>query len=235
MRYFMKKRSVTLTRLELGLYLSSLLALALSYLLSPKGDILTLTASFIGVTALIFVAKGMVAGQIITVIFAVFYGIVSYCFRYWGEMITYLFMTSPSAIATAIAWMKNPYGQTSEVKVNKLGRLHYTIMLVSGVCVTALLHFVLKMLDTPNLTFGTISVFTSYAASYLTFMRSPYYALAYAANDIVLIVLWVLASIDDTSYIPMVTCFFVFLINDLYGLYNWKRMEKKQDSVSNRI
>ncbi len=64
----------------------------------------------------------------------------------------------------------------------------------------------------------------------LTVLRSPYYALCYAVNDIVLIVLWVLATIIEIGYLPMVICFMIFLINDLYGFANWKRMKTRQDN-----
>lgn len=77
-----------LSRFELCLWLASASVIVLSFLLSGGGDILTMISSLIGVTALIFVAKGYVIGQVLTVIFAVFYGLVSYYFRYYGEMIT---------------------------------------------------------------------------------------------------------------------------------------------------
>ena len=89
-------------------------------------------------------------------------------------------------------------------------------------------YFILAALETPNLFFSTLSVTTSFAASALTFLRSPFYALAYAANDVVLIVLWVLASITDISYLPMIICFAAFLINDIYGFINWTKMKNRQ-------
>lgn len=63
----------------------------------------------------------------------------------------------------------------------------------------------------------------------LTFRRSPYYALVYAANDIVLIVLWVLASFSDASYISVVVCFVAFLVNDIYGYISWQKMKRRQN------
>lgn len=75
---------------------------------------------------------------------------------------------------------------------------------------------------------STISVATSFAASALVFYRSPYYGLAYAANDLVLIVLWILAAMDDPVYVPMVLCFAMFMVNDLYGFINWMQMRKRQ-------
>jgi hypothetical protein len=49
-------------------------------------------------------------------------------------------------------------------------------------------------------------------------------------NDLVLIILWLLASLEDSSYVPMLTCFAVFLVNDIYGFINWNRLMKQQSS-----
>ena len=222
----------TLTKFEKGLWLTSLavtiLSYLLSYLFSGGGDLLNLIASLIGVTALIFVAKGLVLGQLLTVVFSVFYGIISVLFSYYGEMITYLFLTTPMAIVAAIEWIKNPYKDTQEVKVHKVTKKQLVIMWLLALVVTVLFYFILKALNTANLFFSTLSITTSFVASYLTFLRSPYYAIGYSANDVVLIILWILASVEDISYLPMVACFIMFLFNDLYGFYNWRRMQKRQ-------
>ncbi len=47
-------------------------------------------------------------------------------------------------------------------------------------------------------------------------LRTSYYALGYASNDIVLIVLWVLASMKNPVSIPVVVNFVIFS-NDMYG------------------
>ena len=222
----------TLTKFEKGLWLTSLavtiLSYLLSYLFSGSGDLLNLIASLIGVTALIFVAKGLVLGQLLTVVFSVFYGIISVLFSYYGEMITYLFMTTPMAIVAAIEWIKNPYKDTQEVKVHKVTKKQLAVMWLLAILVTVLFYFILKALNTANLFFSTVSITTSFVASYLTFLRSPYYAIGYSANDVVLIILWILASVENISYLPMVACFIMFLFNDLYGFYNWRRMQKRQ-------
>ena len=217
-----------LTKFERKLWLISIIVVTGSFLLAPSRDYLTLTASLIGVTALIFVAKGYVLGQILTVVFAVFYGIISFYFHYYGEMLTYLCMTAPMAIVAAIEWLKNPYKQSAEVKVGCLTRNKLILLWILAILVTVIFYFILGALNTANLLVSTISVTTSFLASGLTFLRSPYYALAYAANDIVLIILWIMASIVDISYLPMILCFVMFFANDVYGFVNWRRMEKRQ-------
>lgn len=218
----------TLNKFEITLWITSLVVVVLSFVISPSKDVLTLIASLIGVTALIFVAKGLVIGQILCVIFAVFYGIISFIFQYYGEVITYLGMSAPIAIMAVVSWIKNPYKQSGTVAVSKVNKKQIIIMIALASAVTVVMYFILWAFNTANLIFSTISVTTSFVAVYLTYLRSPYYALGYSANDIVLIILWVLASVEDPSYIPMIACFVMFLINDIYGFVNWKRMEKSQ-------
>ena len=94
-----------LTGFEWGLWLFSLAMVTLSFLFGG-GHPLTLAASLIGVTALIFVAKGEVLGQILTVVFSLAYAAVSLRFRYYGEMITYLGMTAPIAVMSVVVFVQ---------------------------------------------------------------------------------------------------------------------------------
>lgn len=220
-----------LTRFELSLWIVSVVAVVGSYLFSGAGNALSAIASFIGVTALIFMAKGDVVGQLLTVVFAVFYGVISITFKYYGEMITYVGMTAPIAAMAVVSWLRHPYeGNKSEVEVNRLKSGEIMFMFALATAVTAAFYFILEALDTANLIVSTISVTTSFLASYLTFRRSAFYALAYAANDIILIILWIMATIDDIKYLPMIICFVMFFINDMYGFINWSRMKKRQSS-----
>ena len=218
-----------LTSFEWGLWLASSAMVVASHLLSPDGNVLSLIASLIGAAALIFVAKGHMLGQLLTVVFAIFYGFISFHFRYYGEMITYLCMSAPMAIMALISWIRHPYRDTAEVEVAILSRKKVLFLAVLTTGVTILFYFVLGALGTASLLVSTLSVTTSFVAASLTYLRSPYYALAYSANDIVLIVLWVIAARQDPSYVSMAMCFVMFLINDIYGFVNWKRMKKRQE------
>ena len=209
----------------------SVLSIILSFAVFDRTNYFTLSASLIGATSLIFNAKGNPTGQILMVVFSVLYGIISYTFAYYGEMVTYLGMTAPMAIVALIAWLRNPYnGNKSEVKVNKLTFKEIAFMALLTAAVTIAFYFILKYLNTANLLPSTLSVTTSFIAVYLTFRRSPYFAVAYATNDIVLIVLWVLATMADISYLSVTICFVIFLINDIYGFINWLKLRNRQDN-----
>ena len=204
-----------------------------AFVLSGGGDPLSLIASLIGVTFLIFNAKGNPVGQFLTIVFSILYGVISYSFSYYGEMITYLGMTAPMALLALISWLKHPYkGNKSQVSVNTISKKEVGFMLLLTTAVTIVFYFILEAFKTANIIPSTFSVATSFLAVYLTFRRSPYFALAYASNDLVLIVLWTMASAENKSYVSVLVCFIVFFVNDLYGFVNWKKMQKNQNTGS---
>ena len=222
----------SLTKFEWCLWLSSVAVVTVSFFLSPDKNVLNLIDSLIGVTALIFISKGYVIGQVLLIIFGVLYGIISFEYRYYGEIITYLGMSAPIAGLAVISWLRHPYKDSKEVEVNRHLKLStWLTLLLLTAAVTVGFYFILKALGNSNLLFSTISVTTSFLAASLTFLRSPYYGLGYAANDAVLITLWVLAALEDPGYVPMIFCFVMFFINDLYGFFNWRRMSKRQQGT----
>ena len=217
-----------LTRFELILWLFGTLVVTASFLMGNDKEPMSLVASLIGITALIFVAKGMVSGQLLIVLFSVFYGFISFDKQYYGEMITYLGMSAPIAVMSVVSWLRHPFESAGEVKVARLTRRACLLLGLSAAIVTVIFYFILGALHNASLAVSTLSVTTSFLAASLTFLRSPYYALAYAANDAVLISLWVSATVSDRASLPMVFCFLMFFINDIYGFISWRRMEKRQ-------
>lgn len=180
-------------------------------------------------TSPIFNAKGNPIGQFLIIIFSLIYGIISFSFAYYGEMLTYLGMTMPMAIFALISWLKNPYNcNKSEVRIKRIFKKETAFVWLIAVIVTMIFYFILTAFKTANIIPSTISVTTSFIAVYLTFKRSPYFAIGYAANDIVLIVLWSLATLENTAYLSAVVCFAAFLTNDIYGFFNWRKIEKRQ-------
>ena len=122
---------------ELLLWGCSMGCILLSFAAFDRGSYLTLAASLIGATSLIFCAKGNPAGQVLMILFSLLYGIISFSFAYYGEMLTYLGMTAPMAVVSLVSWLRNPFqGNHSEVEVNRLSRREIPFMLVLTAAVT---------------------------------------------------------------------------------------------------
>lgn len=217
------------SKLELSLWGTSVFFIVLSFGFFDRTNYMTLVASLIGVTSIIINAKGNPLGQLLMVLFSLLYGVISYTFSYYGEMLTYLGMTMPMAIFSLIAWLRNPYeGSKSEVAVNQISKRETIFMCLLTMVVTWVFYYILAAFHTANIVPSTISVTTSFLAVYLTFRRSPYFSLAYAANDVVLIILWTLASMEDIRYVSVIVCFIAFFANDVYGFISWRQMEARQ-------
>lgn len=215
------------SRKEWILWIISMLVVLGANILSPEFNVLILVAALVGVTSLVFAAKGNVWAQILMVLFSVLYGIISFQFRYWGEMITYMGMTLPMAVWSAITWFRNPSEKSGVVKISSMTKKKWNILLIFSILVTILFFFILEYFSTPNIVFSTLSITTSFIAASLTIMRSSYFAVFYAGNDLVLIVLWILATIENPVYFPVIINFAIFFINDVYGFVSWRRREKR--------
>ena len=226
----MKKREKCFALKEWCLLIGSFVLIVGAYLIFDRGQPLKLIASLIGATAIIFAGKGNPVAQILFVAFSLIYGYISFFCAYYGEMLTYVGMTLPMSVFSFITWLKNPYSsESSQVRVNHLKAKEIPFMAVLTVIVTVGFYFILKVFGTANLIVSTFSVATSFLAVYLTFRRSPFYALAYALNDIVLIVLWLLAAIANPSYFSVVACFIAFFVNDINGFLSWRKMQREQN------
>lgn len=226
----MKKLLRYFSTFEWVLLCVSLVGIVVTHFLSQEQKSwLALVASLIGVVSLLLIAKGNVVGIILTMVFSLIYGYISFTERLYGELLTYVTMTFPSNVVALVSWLKNPFmGQKTQVAISRISTKKVVFTFSSAVVATIALHFGLKALNTASLWISTVSIFTSWVAVWLGIFRSRYYALGYVSNDIVLIVLWSVQSVGNLGNLCMVACFVIFLINDLYAFINWGRMQRAQ-------
>lgn len=217
------------TLAELFLWVGSVGLILTSFFVFKGQNVLSMIASLIGVTAILFIAKGNPFGQLLMIAFATIYGIISLEQKFYGEMLTYVGMTGPMAILSLISWLRHPYkGKRSQVEIHKITKIDLLILVALTLTVTVGFYFLLQALGTSNIIVSTLSVTTSFIAVFFTFRRSPFFSIAYSVNDIVLIVLWAIACFENIKYLSIVICFIAFLANDIYSFINWTKMYKKQ-------
>jgi len=223
----MRTPFINFTKKDWILLISSMVVVLLSNIFSPQFDVLITIAALVGVTSLILGAKGNVWSPILMIVFSILYGIISYRFCYWGELVTYIGMTLPMSVWAAIVWFKNPSEKVGEVAISSMTRNKWLGLIATAVLVTGVFYYILDYFDTPNIVFSTLSITTSFLAAGLTLLRSSYYPLFYSMNDVILIVLWILATIESPVYFPVIVNFVIFLINDYYGFISWRKREKQ--------
>lgn len=222
-----------LTKFELALWIFSLTAITVPFFAVGNTNYATLATSLLGVTSLIFMARGDPFGMVLSIIFSIIYAIVSFFARYYGETVIYSCMQLPCAVASLISWLRHPSDESaSQVKIGKFSKKHLYILIPLVAAATVAFYFILKAFNTENLIVSVISVATSLTALYLMILRLPAYALAFILNDLVLITLWTTACFSSIEYLPLAVCFSIFLINDTYTFICWLKRKKLQDKNS---
>lgn len=225
----MRKKINGRSLFELCILIFGSTALVLSFFLQPgEKNYLSLFASLLGMVAILMVAKGLIIGQYFTFVYGVVYAVLSYFSGYYGECILCAATILPSTAVAIVSWTKNPSKERGKVRVNKLSAKEYVLVCLFSVALTFAAYFVLRAMHTAELVVSTVSFVTSISAAYLLIRRSPFYAVCYIANDVVLIVLWSLALARGESVLPSVICFCIFLVNDTYGFFNWRRRGKTE-------
>ena len=138
------KSIFSLSKFEVFLLTFSIFVVTVSSILA-KSNALNTTASIIGVTALIYIAKGLPLGQILSIIFCILYALCSYTFKYYGELATYLFMSLPASIISLVVWLKNPFQEDkTEIKIEKLSKYKIVISIILSLTITILFYYILK-------------------------------------------------------------------------------------------
>jgi len=194
-----------------------------------KSDLLTTICSIVGIITALLLAKGKNLGQIFGLLIVALYSIVSFKSGYYGEVIIYLCIMLPMYVVGIVSWIKHQNKDTNTVEVNNIKIKEWIIVLfVSTVCFIGI-YFLLKAFNTNQLFISSLSVIDSLFAVYLGVRRSKYSFYFYVVNDLILILLWGIPVVTGTIIlIPMVFNPLINLINDLYGIYNWKKLEKMQ-------
>ena len=139
------KSLFTLTKFEIFLAITSVVVILISSILSSSTPLNT-SASLIGVIALIYVAKGLPIGQLLTIIFSVLYSICSFKFKYYGELATYAFMSLPAAIITFIIWLKHPFNnESTEIKIENVNYIKVILSIIISISITIIFYFILTL------------------------------------------------------------------------------------------
>lgn len=180
-----------------------------------------------GLSCVLFAAKGKIIGIFFTWVMIVFYSILSYKNKYYGEVFINLCMMFPMTIIQLISWLKN-LGKDYVVKVNSITKKEIIIVCSAAALAFVVFYFILRALNTSQLIFSTISIVTSVLATYFQSRRSKYGFLAFLVNDAVLCVLWLFATLEDIKNVAMLTAVALYVVSDIYGFISWGILQKRQ-------
>lgn len=216
---------------KIFLVIGTIAALVLTYVF--KGTWIDLGYALLYFWTALLLAKGKFSCYIIGIISTFFYAFVSYSNSYYGEVIIAMGCTLPLMIVGLINWLKHQ-DNTNTVIIKEITKKELILVLLSQIVMFFGYYYLLKAFNTNNLLVSTFSVMASIIATYLTARRCEHGFIGFIINDIILIVLWGIPVINgELNIIPVLICPVLLLINDIYGVYNWKRIKDNQKTLTN--
>lgn len=190
---------------------------------------ITILCAISGITTALLQAKGKVLGQVTGLLLIILYSYISFKNKFYGEVIIYLIIMFPMYIMSIVSWLRHQNKKTNTVEVYKIKKSEWIIVSIISVISFVGIYFLLKLFDTNQLFISSLSVIDSLFAIYLNIRRSKYSFHFYVVNDLIVIILWGIPVISGSLILlPMVFNPIINLINDIYGIYNWKKLEKLQ-------
>ena len=219
------------TKLENSLLFGSIIIVSLIGIIY-KSDLLTMSCSIVGIITALLLAKGKNLGQFFGVLITLLYSVVSFKNKFYGEVIIYIFLMLPMYIVGIISWIKHQNKATNSVEINKITNREWIIIFIVTVIIFIAVYFLLKIFNTSEILVSTFSVIASLFAVYLQIRRSRFSFYFYVINDLILIILWGIPVVKGNFLLlPMLFNPIINLINDSYGIINWRNLEKIQKNM----
>jgi nicotinamide mononucleotide transporter len=185
--------------------------------------VIGLTASLTGMACVILVAKGKVSNYYFGIINVILYSYIAYKSKYYGEVSLNLLYFLPMQFVGIYYWMTNKKGKS--VAIHKLSSLA-KVSWMSASCVGVVFYWLFLRAIGGNLPFAdSISTVLSVFAMILMVRRVSEQWLLWIAVDIVSIYLWLSVFLKEGNDVSMLVMWSAYLVNAIYGYYNWKKME----------
>ena len=198
----------------------------IAVLVYSKEGFLGFTASMTGMFSVILVAKGKISNYYFGVINVVLYGFISYKSRYYGEAMLNIFYFLPMQIAGFLMWRGSNAESTEnqEVKAEKMTIKEIIIWSVLSAAAVIIYGILLKKLNNTLPMADSFTTVLSVTAMILMVKRYIEQWIVWIMIDIVAIYMWLFIKSDYNITIMWTA----YLVNAVYGLYNWVKLYKKE-------
>lgn len=190
-----------------------------------------LTASLTGMLCVVLTAKAKISSFYWGLINILTYSYVAYKSAYYGDVMLNMLYFLPMTFFGIYFWKKNvkKEKETKTVLVRSLSWKNKAYWLILSVIVVFVYGLFLKWLNgTLPFVDSTTTIFSIVATILLTKRCSDQW-FYWIMVDVFSIVMWAYIFLRDGNEVSMLVMWSAFLVNALYGYYNWRKMEKQQN------
>lgn len=202
------------------------------YLFFAWGDTITgLIASLTGMICVVLVAKAKISNYYFGIVNVVLYAYIAWQSKYYGEVMLNVIYFLPMQFVGLYCWNKhcNVTKTKDDVKVSNLStkeRIYWSLISVVGIVAYGLF---LKYLQGTLPFIDSTSTVLSVIAMFLMVKRVTEQWLLWIAIDVVSIYMWFYILAQGGNEISMLIMWSAFLVNAIYGYFNWRKLGKIQN------
>jgi len=210
------------TRFEIG-WLAVFTIVNIYLFFAWNDNVLGLITSLTGMMCVVLVAKGRISNYYWGIINVALYAYISYQNKYFGEYMLNAYYYFPMQFIGLWLWNRNRK-KSDVVKVKLMSwRMRFIWLGISAASV----YFYglwLQHLGGNSPFIDSTSTVLSVIAQVLMVLAFMEQWILWIVVDVVSIVLWVIPLLNGGTDISMVVMWSAFLINAIYGAYNWTKM-----------
>lgn len=193
-----------------------------------ESDLLTVSCSVMWALTALLIAKGNNLCRLFGILADTLYSIVSFNNHfYWEVFVHVIFLVMD--ILWVISWIHHKNKETNFVKINFIKKWEWIFAFIAFFILFVWMYYLLKFFNTNELVISTISLVLTLYAMYFLVRRSKYSLVIYLFCDITLILLWwIYVFKGNAGLVPVLVNSIILFVNDSYGFYNWRKVEKLQ-------
>lgn len=197
-----------------------------------KDSLIGILASLTGIWCVVLIAKGKIANYYFGIVNVLAYAYVALNQQYYGEVMLNMFYFFPMQFIGIYLWKKKRLSaKKDEVRVVYMTNKQRILWSVITIIATILYGFVLKKLG-GNLPFidSSSTVMSVIAMILMVFVFVEQWVL-WILVDIVSIIMWLAVMMNGGNDVAVLVMWIAYLVNAIYGLYNWIKLEKQSRIV----
>lgn len=198
------------------------LALQIGTYIHQPDSLLAMISGVAGILCVVFVGKGKISNYFFGLIFAYTYFYVAWDNKLYGEMTTTLYVYIPAQFIGYFLWKANMQkdGEGESVVAKALDLKGWLVTIASIAICSALFIAFLKTTDGNSVTLDGVTTVMVIATQLLMLLRYREQWVLWIVINVLSIILWA-----ETA--PMYIMYGAYLLNSLYGYYNWTKLAKQ--------
>jgi len=189
-----------------------------------------LIASLTGMLCVVLTAKARISSFYWGLINILTYSYVAYKSAYYGDVMLNMLYFLPMTFIGIYFWKRNlKKNNKGEVAVKSLNWKNRFIWFGSAIIILIIYGLILKIIKGTLPFIDSATTVFSIIATIMLNKRLTEQWFFWIMVDVLSIIMWAYIFIKSQGDVSMLVMWSAFLVNALYGYYNWRKMEKNQN------